>query len=69
MSTNLIIPGTVRDGLVVPEPGVDLPEGARVEIVVPSATIPEALEGELRQWEAASDEAWAMIDEWEQSGP
>ncbi len=33
----VIVPGVVRGGVVYPEGGAPLPEGARVEIVLPAA--------------------------------
>jgi len=62
---NTVIPGIVKDGLVVPQSDAPLPDGARVGIVLEPAQLTPQLQKELAQWEAASDEAWSMIDEWE----
>jgi hypothetical protein len=64
-SERLVIPGIVKNGLVVPQSDTPLPDGAHVDIILGSADIPPELQAELAQWEKASDEAWAMIDEWE----
>jgi hypothetical protein len=61
----LVVPGIVKNGLVVPQSDTPLPDGAHVDIVLGPADIPPELRAELAQWEKASDEAWAMIDEWE----
>ncbi len=60
-----IIPGIVKDGVAVPQDEISLPDGIRVEILVRRAEIASELESELDQWDKASDEAWAMIDQWE----
>ena len=60
-----VIPGVVKNGLVVPQGDTSLPEGASVEIViVPPEESPE-LQAELDAWDRAGDEAWAQIDRWE----
>jgi hypothetical protein len=51
---------------VVPQSETPLPDGARVGIVLEPAQLTPQLQAELAQWEAASDEAWSMIDRWEQ---
>ena len=61
----LVIPGIVKNGLVVPQNDIPLPEGAHVDILIGPAGITPELQAELAPWEQASDEAWAMIDEWE----
>ena len=63
------IPGIVKNGVVVPQNDTPLPEGAHVEILMSPAEMPPELQSELNQWEKASDEAWAMIDEWEAEEP
>jgi hypothetical protein len=60
-----VIPGIVKNGVVVPQNDTPLPEGAHVEIVMSPAEMHPELQSELDQWDKASDEAWAMIDEWE----
>jgi predicted DNA-binding antitoxin AbrB/MazE fold protein len=60
-----VIPGIVKNGVVVPQNDTPLPDGARVDILISPADVTPALEAELDQWDKASDEAWAMIDRWE----
>jgi hypothetical protein len=60
-----VIPGIVKNGVVVPQNDTPLPNGVHVEIVLSPAEVPPELQSELDQWDKASDEAWAMIDEWE----
>jgi hypothetical protein len=61
----LVIPGIVKNGLVVPQNDTPLPEGAHVDILIGPAEMTPELQAELAQWEKASDEAWTMIDQWE----
>jgi predicted DNA-binding antitoxin AbrB/MazE fold protein len=61
----LVIGGIVKNGVIMPEGDAKLPEGTRVEIVISASEIPPELLAELEAWERASDEAWAMIDQWE----
>ena len=65
----LVIPGIVKNGVVVPQNDTPLPDGAHVDIVVGAADVPPELQEEWAQWETASDEAWAMIDRWETEEP
>lgn len=66
MSTdNPIIPGIVKDGVIVPKTQNPLPEGAEVEIVIRDSALTPELRDELAAWQAAGDEAWLMIDQWE----
>jgi len=65
----LVIPGIVKNGVVVPQNDTPLPDGAHVDIVIGATDVPPALQGEWAQWETASDEAWAMIDWWETDKP
>jgi hypothetical protein len=60
-----VIPGIVKNGVVVPQNDTPLPDGARVDILISPTDVTPALEAELDQWDKASDEAWAMIDRWE----
>lgn len=60
-----VIPGIVKNGLVVPQNDTPLPEGAHVDILIGAADVAPALQAEFDQLEQASDEAWAMIDQWE----
>jgi hypothetical protein len=59
-----VIPGIVKNGVVVPQSETRLPDGARVGIVLEPAQLTPQLRAELGEWEAASDEAWSMIDKW-----
>ena len=61
----IVIPGIVKNGVVVPQNDTPLPDGAHVDIILGPADISPALQAEFAQWEQASDEAWAMIDQWE----
>jgi hypothetical protein len=61
----LVIPGIVKNGMVIPQNDTPLPDGAHVDIVIGAADVPPELRSELGQWDKASDEAWAMIDAWE----
>ncbi|MHB1559611.1 MAG: hypothetical protein ACYC61_19355 [Isosphaeraceae bacterium] len=61
----LVIPGIIKNGLVVPQGDAALPEGAHVEIVISAPELMPDVLAELSAWERAGDEAWAQIDEWE----
>jgi hypothetical protein len=65
----VIIPGIIKNGLVVPQGEVPLPEGAQVEIVIPGRNAEPEWRAEFDAWERAGDEAWARIDQWEQAEP
>ncbi len=41
--------GTVRNGAVMLEPGVDLPEGTKVQVGVPPRVAPECFESLLQE--------------------
>ena len=60
-----VIPGIVKNGVVVPQNDTPLPDGVRVDILISPTDMTPELEAELDQWDKASDEAWAMIDRWE----
>jgi predicted DNA-binding antitoxin AbrB/MazE fold protein len=62
MSQQTGIPGIVRNGVVVPQTSQSLPEGARVEIMLKSADMPQSLLNEIKSWDVTSDESWKMID-------
>lgn len=62
----IVINGIVKDGIVIPEKGVKLPEGIQVEIVFVSPAATAELQAELEAWDRIGDKAWAMIDQWEQ---
>lgn len=69
MSTDIrIIPGIVRNGIVVPQSGSELPDGAHVNIVLQPADMPQELKEELAAWQRAGDQAWQLIDKWEAEG-
>jgi hypothetical protein len=61
----VVIPGIVKNGMVVPQNDIPLPDGAHVTILIGPAEVTPALKSELEQWDKASDEAWAMIEQWE----
>jgi hypothetical protein len=60
-----IVPGVVQNGVVVPEGGAELPEGARVEIVLPFIEITPELQADLAASEQASGETGRTVDQWE----
>jgi len=61
----VVIPGIVKNGMVVPQNDIPLPDGAHVTILIGPADVTPELKSELDQWDKASDEAWAMIEQWE----
>ena len=61
----LILSGTVKDGVIVPDPGGDFPEGARVKIALAAGELAEELRSEFEAWDRARAHAWSMIDDWE----
>jgi len=63
------IPGIVKNGVIVPQANQQLAEGTHVEIIVEPESIPAGLQEELAAWDRASDDAWAMIDQWEAEEP
>ena len=65
MSQQFGIPGIVRNGVVVPQSDVPLPEGMHVEIRLEPGEMPSALRAEIEAWDAASDESWKWIDDLE----
>src|SRR5207248_1907252 len=67
-SDRIVIPGVVKNGLIVPQGHAPLPEGAQVEIVIPVPELPPDLRAEFDAWERAGDEAWALIDQWGPEG-
>jgi hypothetical protein len=58
----VIVPGVVREGRVVPER--PLPEGARVEVrlVEPPPELPPDLQAEFEAWDRASDRALELVE-------
>ena len=66
MSTDgRIIPGIVKDGVVVPQANSELPDGAHVNIVLHPAEMPQELKEELEAWQRAGCQAWQLVDRWE----
>jgi hypothetical protein len=61
----VIIPGIIKDDLVVPQHPVPLPEGACVGIIISGPELEPEWRAEFDAWERAGDEAWAQIDHWE----
>jgi predicted DNA-binding antitoxin AbrB/MazE fold protein len=61
----LVVNGTIRGGVIIPETDVRLPEGTHVKIVIDAPTIPPELQSEFDAWARVGDEAWGLIDEWE----
>ena len=47
----VVIPGIVKNGLVVPQHDTPLPEGAHVGILMGPAEMTSAWQAELAQWE------------------
>jgi predicted DNA-binding antitoxin AbrB/MazE fold protein len=64
-SERVVIPGIVKNGIVVPQNDIPLPDGAHVDILVGPADVTPELQAELDQWDKASEEAWSMIEPWE----
>ncbi|MFA0782492.1 hypothetical protein [Fervidibacter sacchari] len=66
-----MLTGTVKDGVIVLDGDVQLPEGTKVRVeileITPSLTPEE--EEEFSEWERASDEAWALIEQEDEVKP
>ena len=62
----MIIPGVIKNGLVVPQGHVPLPEGGPCRDRHLRYLSQPEWRAEFDAWERAGDEAWAQIDEWEQ---
>jgi len=60
------IHGVIRGGVVVPDTHLTLPEGTEVEISFVLTELPQELQDEFEAWNRASDDAWALMEEWEQ---
>lgn len=60
LNSRRIARGVVRDGVVVPDGGARLPEGAQVDILLPE--LPAELRKEIDAWERASDEDLADFE-------
>lgn len=66
MSTdNRIVLGVVKNGVVVPHSGNELPDGAYVNIVLQPAEMPQERREEIAAWQRAGNQSWQMIDKWE----
>ena len=66
MSTDSkVITGIVRDGVVVLQPGSELPEGTEVNILIPEEAMTPELEEELAAWQQAGLDTWTMIEDLE----
>jgi hypothetical protein len=68
-SERVVISGFVKNGMIVLQGHTPLPEGTKVEIVIPAAELPPELRAEFEAWERVGDEAWAQIDQWEREDP
>ncbi|MEZ6061500.1 MAG: hypothetical protein R3C19_14235 [Planctomycetaceae bacterium] len=60
-----IIQGIVRNGVVVPQTGGELPEGTCVNIVVRHDEITPELQQELSEWQRAGTDTWRLIEKLE----
>jgi predicted DNA-binding antitoxin AbrB/MazE fold protein len=56
----VIMSGTMHNGVIVPDNEVNLPEGARVDILLPEQ--PSVLQAEFNAWDLASDEDLAAFE-------
>lgn len=65
MGKQSVLRGTVKNGVIVPDEGVTLPEGTLVKFIVQTLEFTPEERAEFAGWEQLGDEAWAMIDEWE----
>ena len=65
MEKHSVMRGTVKNGVIVPDENVNLPEGAFVKFVVQTLEFTPEERAEFAGWEQLGDEAWAMIEEWE----
>jgi hypothetical protein len=64
----IIIQGIVKDGVIIPQGEVPLPEGMQVGIFLPSEALPAEFRAELEAWDRAGEEAWNLINDWEEEG-
>jgi hypothetical protein len=65
ITERLRIHGVIRGGVIVPDSHLTLPEGTEVEISFLPTELPQELQDELSAWDRASDDAWALMAEWE----
>ena len=61
----VVIPGIIKNGLVVPQSHAPLPEGDPCRDRHPRRRAGAGLRAEFDAWERAGEEAWAQIDQWE----
>jgi hypothetical protein len=66
ISERIVLHGTVRDGVIIPDKGFALPDGATVEIVFAGdfTDLPDSFRAELAAWDQAGADAWSLIEEW-----
>ena len=57
--------GTIKQGVIVPDTEMELPDGTPVQIMVIPLTVPSELQAEFDAWECLGDEAWELINQWE----
>ncbi|MDY3556483.1 hypothetical protein R5W24_005649 [Gemmata sp. JC717] len=57
--------GVVRNGVVVFDGPIKLPDGTEVEVTVAPLPFTPEEQAEFEAWQGLRDDAWAMIDEWE----
>lgn len=63
-----ILKGVVRNGVVVFDAPTKLPDGTEVEVTVAPLPLTPEEQAEFGAWQGLRDDAWALIDEWEQEG-
>ncbi len=61
--------GVVRNGVIVPEDGVSLPEGTEVEFNVRTLEFTPEERAEFEAWNRLSEKAWKWIDDLEATEP
>ena len=63
----MLLTGTIKDGVIVPDTPESLPEGAQVRILVQGDEPYPSFWEEFAAWDQLSEEAWGMIEEMERS--
>ncbi len=61
----MLLTGTIKDGIIVPDTQDSLPEGAQVRILVQGDEPYAGFWEEFAVWDRLSEEAWGMIEELE----
>jgi len=67
----MVVKARFKDGVAIPEPGINIPDGTLVGIIVPETLagdvveIPPELKEEFKFWEDVSADAWEKFLEWE----